>query len=587
MSAALSSDQNAVSLSERGDTVPGIRVHLTAGAEPVNPETDIVLDPSLRASLIRSGVQLRRDHPDPYPDDQSLEAARVDVTTLVNGTVADWAHRLNRRHNREWSVDFWRMLTLPWICEIIQRVHARWHVFDAVARAGEGPVRIRTAAGIERWPFPDLRSLQKHLFEDPLFGWWIDSVILNARADHRFDLEPHDTDPEAALFFEEARPAPIAGFRRLKLALGHTDLIGSRYGGLLLALLANLIPARTRHSTMQPISPPDWRDRFPPSMLAAIDTVLTASIPRTYADDFEALEAGGQRFRYRAGRVRLGTIDYWNDDEKIVAALGREAGEKIAVAQHGGFYGQMRYNVLATEGEYRYGRFFTWGFDRHDDYDADLVPLPSPLLSRLANSHRERSGDLLLVGDPIRFGVTRIAPPPRGVQWLDYCEDTVDYLRALDPAPLAKSRFRPYANAQTDISDQHITEAFPDLGRVEGDLHSHMARCRLLQLCSPNTTMIIAMAANVPLLGFWRPEFFTLSKSAEPFFDRLRAVGVLFDTPGAAAGQVNAVWENVDEWWAGSEIQAARREWVDRFARNSRFWWAPWAREIWRTARAA
>ena len=571
----------------RQDANPaGFRIHLAASTEPVNPDVDVVLDPALLAMLMRSGHRFKRHHPDPYPDDEGLEAARVDVTELVNATVIDWAHRLNKRHDRDWSVDFWRMLILPWMCEIIQRVHARWTVFEQVANAtSEGSIYVNTADGIDRWRFPDLKTLQKYLFEDSTFGWWIDSVVLAARRDSVFHLEPVGIDPAVTIFPAGFGPEPIKGLRRFKLMLGHTDIIGARYGGILLAIFANLLPGGNRPQIMQPTVRPNWREKFPASLLAAIDTVLTATIPRTYWEDYEKLEAVGRSFKYRAGRVRLGTVDYWNDAEKIIAGLGREAGEQIVIAQHGGFYGQMRYNVLATEGEYRYGRFFTWGFDRHDEYEADLVPLPSPLLNRIADRHQDRNGKLVLVGDPIRFGVTRIAPQPRGIRWLDYCDDTLHYLRDLDAGPLSQTLFRPYANAQTDISDEHIAENFPDVGRLEGDLHSNMINCRLLQLCSPNTTMIIAMVANVPLLGFWRPEFFTLSKSAEPYFDRLREAGILFDSPGSAANQANAIWENPTEWWAGSEIQAARREWVDRFARSGRFWLVPWMREIWRTTR--
>ena len=580
---------NARTLSDTlGKDEAGYRLHLTISDDRVNPDKDVVLDPSLLAKLMRERCQFKRPHPDPYPDDQSLETARADVTDLVNATVEIWALHLNKQHDRDWSVDFWRMLILPWICEITQRVHARWRVFDEIAAdTADGPIRVRTMAGIERWAFPDLRELQKYLFEDATFGWWIDSVVLAARNDIQLEMEPVEIDISVSAFTGRPAPVPVTGMRKFKLSLGHTDIIGARYAGIVLALYANLLPGRGRAGKMQPPVSPERRKSFPASLLSALDTILQATVPRTYWDDYEALEAVGRQFRYRSGRVRVGTIDYWNDTEKIVAAMGREAGEKLAIAQHGGFYGQMRYNILATEGEYRYGRFFTWGFDRHDDYDADLAPLPSPMLTRVANTHRETNSELIIVADPIRFGVTRIAPQPRGLRWLDYCDDTVRYLGALSEAPLRCTFFRPYANAQTDISDEHIVENFPEIGRVEGDLHARMMNCKLLQLCSPNTTMIMAMAANVPLLAFWRPEFFTLSKTAMPYFDRLRDVGVLFDTPEAAAAQANAIWENPTEWWCGSDIQSARREWCDRFARTDRFWLAPWMREIWRLARTA
>ena len=564
--------------------MPGSRLHLVRSDDIIDSERDIVFDVGIQ---LEQGRTFAVPVPDPYPDDASLEEARKNVTDLVNASTDDWAHRLNDRHNRTWSADFWRMLILPWQCEMIQRVHARWIALEKIAASAPaaGSIQVRTLVGINRWPFDCLQSFQTSLIRDPTFNWWIDSTLLAAMADPAFVCEETEWDTATPLPLPVARSAPIGRGRRLKLRLGHTDIIGTRFGGLLLALYANLLPRRGGSRPMQPAVEGGWEERFAPRMLEALNVILMATVPRTYWEDFEKLEAVGETFRYRTGRLRVGTIDYWNDQEKIVAAFAREAGEKFVIAQHGGFYGQMRYNVLATEGEYRYGRFFTWGFDVHDDYDSQLVAVPSPYLTRFSDRHSGKGDGLILVGDPIRFGITRIAPKPRNAQWLSYCDDTVQYLDRIDPAPRTDTLFRPYVNTATDITDEYVAARFPEIGRVTGDLHTRMLGCRLLTLCSPNTTMIVAMAANVPMVAFWRPEFFSLSATALPYFNRLRDVGILHDSPLAAAAKTNERWENPDEWWRHPDRQAARHEWVNRFARTHRFWWVWWMKELWRAAR--
>ena len=565
------------------------RLHLVGGGggdNPIDIEKDIVSDPSVIAEHTRLGQASVEGLPDPYPDETALEFARRDVTDLVNALVDVWADRLNSRHSKNYSVDFWRMLLLPWLCEIVQRTHARWRSLELIAAEhAAGSVQVRTIETNHLWPFLDVRSFQEHLYHHEKFGWWLDSVLLDHLSSPAFKIEVIRVDPELPVpKASESGIGRIGFLRRAKLSIGLTDIIGARYWGLFLAIYASMIGGRVQQRDMQPRTLPDWHYKFPAGFLNAIDQILTATIPKTYTDNFRTLEMLGQSFRYRKGRVRIGSIDYWNDEEKIVAALAREAGENFAVTQHGSFYGQMRYNVLATEGEYKYGRFFSWGFDKHDDYVADFTPLPSPYLAKLRDRHRLRNNELIIVGDPIRFGVTRIAPQPRGGEWLNYCSDTVEFLSTLDDEKLDNTVFRPYVNAQTDITDEHIVRDFPQVGRLEGDLHARMCSCRLLVLCSPNTTMILAMAANVPMVAFWRPEYFSLSPTAQPFFEELRSAGILFHSPREAASTVNGVWKRSSEWWSHPVRQSARRNWSKQFARSDRNWRSAWIREILKTA---
>lgn len=566
-----------------------LRLHLIGGGRDDNSvdiETDIISNRKILADYAWLEHLSVKGTPEPYPSEAALEVARSDVTGLINALVNVWANRLNIQHNTEYSVDFWRMLLLPWLCEIVQRIHARWRSMELIAAEhAAGSVQVRTIETNHLWTFEDVRSFQEHLYHHNNFGWWLDSVLLDHLNSPTFEIEVMGVDPKLPVAKRSASGIGRIGFlRRFKLAIGLTDVIGARYWGLFLAIYASIIGGRERRKNMQPPTPPNWHRTFPTGFLEATDQILTATIPKTYTDNFGTLETLGRSFRYRKGRVRIGTIDYWNDEEKIVAAFAREAGENFAVTQHGGFYGQMRYNILATEGEYKYGSFFSWGFDKHDDYNADFIPLPSPYLAKLRDRHRPRNNELIIVGDPIRFGVTRIAPQPRGVEWLNYCSDTTAFLSVLDDETLDNTVFRPYANAQTDITDEHIIRDFPQVGRLEGDLHSRMCSCRLLVLCSPNTTMILAMAANVPMIAFWRPEYFSLSRTAEPFFEELRNAGILFHSPLEAASAVDAVWKRSSEWWNHPVRQLARQNWTRQFARCDRNWQWAWIREIKKTA---
>ena len=50
------------------------------------------------------------------------------------------------------------------------------------------------------------------------------------------------------------------------------------------------------------------------------------------------------------------------------------------------------------------------------------------------------------------------------------------------------------------------------------------------------------------------------------FFDKLKEVGILHDTPESAAEHVNAIWEDVNLWWEGDLLQETLKSFKERYS---------------------
>jgi putative transferase (TIGR04331 family) len=356
---------------------------------------------------------------------------------------------------------------------------------------------------------------------------------------------------------------------------------GTRILGPLLAAVLRLLPGRNFSRVLHRPSGIDVAKVFPAAFLALLDVAMARTLPASFADDFPARAQDAQRHHYRPGRLRLGTVDYWNDDEKMIAAEARRAGEELVLVQHGGFYGVNRWNILATEGEYRAGAFLNWGFDAHDDYQGTFLPAPSPLLGRFRDRHRDRTGGLIVVGDPIRFGVTRIVAHPRGAGWIVYCRDVLKLFENLGEGLRHSAWMRPYVNARVDIDVARLVlDRFPAVRRLDGDLHGAMLDCRMIVHTGTTSTMHFSMAANTPTVAYWRADAYPLCRQAQSLFDALRAVGVVHDSPEAAAAHINAVWNDVPGWWNGAELQRARAVWCRQLAYAEPSWWWHWLKVL-------
>ena len=70
---------------------------------------------------------------------------------------------------------------------------------------------------------------------------------------------------------------------------------------------------------------------------------------------------------------------------------------------------------------------------------------------------------------------------------------------------------------------------------------------------------------NVPTVIFWNPNDWQLRDSAIPFFDMLKLVGILHDTPKSAADHINAIWEDVGLWWESDILQCTLETFKRRY----------------------
>ena len=103
-----------------------------------------------------------------------------------------------------------------------------------------------------------------------------------------------------------------------------------------------------------------------------------------------------------------------------------------------------------------------------------------------------------------------------------------------------------------------------------------ISKNRLIVSTQNSTTMLELLAANVPTVLFWNEEHWELNSLARPYYDELRDVGILHNTPESAAMHINKVWNKVDSWWTKQDTQNVRIKFCDQYAKTSDNWLNLW-----------
>ena len=530
------------------------------------------------------------DYPfiDPFADEKTVVETKNNVVALTYSLLPGIVERLNAFHGTSYSAGFWRILAYPWLSQLIERAWTSYATLQIIKeRLGGKRLSVRILQSPPENKFKDSEDFLNSILKDYNFNWWIDSEVASVLADENWQLVPSELLSPAFRAAAERQPikkavSPLRRvLRNIKYRLGYSDIVGIRWSGLALALYANLLPKKPADE-LPLSSPADYPEfYFPEDFVNLIARLADITMPRSMLDDFGDLVTQANKLPYRVGRLRVGILDHWNDQEKIIAATAKEAGEILINCQHGGSYGFLKHEVTAHDYDFNSNIFISWGWTLDEPTPGHILALPGPYLSKLANRHRRRTDDIIVVGNPIRLRLGRVVDGPSGAGWLRYCEHTLDFLQNLSGDIRRSTIFRPYVKTVSDVDIGHVVaEHFPDIPMLEGDLHGAMMKCKLLVIGNCSTTLNISLAANIPTVVYWHDDFICLRDQAIPYFEALKGCGIMFSDAAAAAAHINSIGQDVEGWWNSREVQDARKSWTDQYARTDKFWWWQWMKAL-------
>lgn len=521
-------------------------------------------------------------------------AAHLRLTQrLAEQLVATWAERLNFRHGRAYSPRFWRVMALNWLVNATQSLWFRWRHAAALIARHDRPLEIALWRGRgEDWHAADFVAFYRAMLR-PRMEYWMTSLVWDALAPSdwpRLEVPPTEADRLTAAAAPPAAEETLSGrlTRTLFGRLPFQSIPGVRAAKLPLSLLILVLPRRpSRDCYDGGFRDTEIFDHFPVAFLDLLDHVLTETLPRSLDRDFPRIEARALGLSYAPGRLLVDTVAAPDDGVRIVAAMAHEKGERVVTSQHGSDYGDRLAVSDAPVLEYPYHGFITWGWKGQSGYRGRFVPLPAPALARTAGRHREAGPALILVGSHMSVRGTRLGAMPQLAEVVRYRRDKLVFIDALAEPARSFLQYRPYRRAIQDLDEEGWLRARTreQLALHEGDLTSAMLGCRLLVLDHPGTTLPVALSANVPTIGFWRPAARPLAPEAEAVYSALAEAGIIHDDPESAARAVERVWSDVQGWWRSEKVQMARSAWCRQYARTAPVWWWHWAKALWHLSR--
>jgi hypothetical protein len=557
------------------------RLILTTVPDDFDPDRDVPLGPwcFLGKENLYSGWEELPFPDDPFPTESDFAQASRLTSNSANGLIPRLAKSLNDVNRSYYSEKFWRIILLPWLLMLIQSV---WEHENRIRQFfhthTDTDFRVDILPADIPWKFKDSLDFIYRGILNPVFNEWIYSRVIeqcapeNCVVDYRSDR----IDPGLPVTILKERNK---FFKQRFLDNRCIGVYGVRAGySFMFSLFLRLVPVRNNGA----LDAGDENVHADGALFQTdIESLLWPAMPTCHMD---LSQVDIKRPVIKKGRIRLvGPNIFYNESLKCYLALCVEGGEKIICTQHGGFAGRGKVQPSPAEVEYKQYAFFSWGWQKQEDYPGNIVALPSPYLTAYRNKHREIDSKLVFVGGVGYIFQIRLTTALRPLQNLEFRHLKIEFLRSLDPGVYPALEYRPIYNEDGKLKDREYVEArFPGIRILSGDLHARILSCRLLVLDHPTSTLTIALVANIPTIGFWKKAHWPLARQAVPVMEALQDAGIFFTSGVDAARKVNDIWPNVCQWWNQRHIQEVREQFCRDYANTSRFWWLSWLKALWR-----
>lgn len=492
---------------------------------------------------------------------------------------------LNATHGTQHGSDYWRLVAGPWLrlmmavqwdrSEGIQRAIAagatrarifdnaalpafsfdatislaasndQWnHALGAAIIARAGGLVVESAGTAEPWPLPQARptGLKDHL---------------RAALRQVARLRPRSV----FICNMYAKPRVLLG---LELALGQIPAIAGA------PMPREFAADPERRKAFQLDCGDDLFGRV-------LSDILPSAFPATLLEGYAALRSQGRAIFPRTAKAIVTANAQHNELFCIWAAEQRESGVPLAVVQHGGHYGTDLIEQQEEHERAAADAFISWGWMHASD---KVVALPALKLQGLPIAGGAEDGDFYCVFDSGHRYPNRIYCVPFGGQRVTDNALQLDMLAALPAPARQKLRVRCHPNDDGFGFRARIAAAgFSDAFDTAPSMALGLQSARLCLVGCPSTSLLEAMASGVPTLALYDARFAEERPEAKPYFDALRAAGILHHSAESVAAQIAKVWADPKAWWSQPDVAKAHTDFVRRFA-----WTAPDWRRRWRDA---
>jgi hypothetical protein len=508
------------------------------------------------------------------PVEENIKIGRM-TSDFALLELRNYVRYFNNLYNTNYSFEFWKIILYPWLSMTIQLLYNRQCiVMKFIEKYKEEAIEIDLLNDSIDWEIEDTMSFQSTLMHNPEFNHWLYSRIFEENLPEIWSVNYIDSKYQQMDNVISNKPTTTVLFKSYarKIVNLLNKRVASVYGLNQVERLYLSFLLSNKHGICK-------EDKITEN-LTSVEIVWKFNydklVKRLIPISKKKLDLN-INVKTNKGKICLYSNDlYYDNISKVKAAIQNEAGEVLIPTQHGGYkYGIGYVNEVINTIEVRKDYFISWGWK--DETTETVIPLPSPMLSKIKDRHKESSKSFVLVSSIANFYGSRYNSwlPPQYI--FDYRQEKESFINKIESKLKTYFYYRPYPEKVYSLKDKsYFAKKHPNINILAGNLKEKMLSMRLLIIDHPGTTLGISMAANVPTIMFFKRKFFPMIGEVKDLFEEFKQAKVYHEDYRSAIDFVNNNFEIIQEWWQGDEVQKLRKKFMKNYAQADKNWFAKW-----------
>lgn len=511
------------------------------------------------------------------------------LRNIYENLLVDLSKALNSVHGTNHSLRYWRILVGPWLLYFTEMLFDRWEtIHNTISKYQiSNTIIIETPKELV---IPKDMSDFKKLYSSDLWNHVMYSNIIRNYTSLNYEIIDHESN----LLFNKSKAGIISIFlKKLKFYLRKSlyliinnfsknedavlvqTYLDSKIELLLQMSLKQFPIIRNQADEIEFIEPNfEFRKKIPALISNHkgfeffLRKIMFENIPTIYLEGYKKLILKVRSLNWPQKPKFIFTCAAYNMDEvfKAWAAKCVDNGSPLFIGQHGGNLGSALWNSDEDHEIAISDRYITWGSN-----NGNPKQYPLGIIKNLYGKiwKYDCLGELLIINNMTpRYSYVMSSIPIASKQRKISIKKQFEFVDNLNQNIISQLKVRIFNPDWGWCQAERWKNKFPSikLDLAKKPLKNSISKSRLIIVNCNGTVLLETLSMNIPTIIFWDPNLNEIRPSAEPYFNKLLTVGILFYNPEDAAYKVNEVWNNINDWWFSSKIQEARIYFCSKFA---------------------
>jgi putative transferase (TIGR04331 family) len=309
-----------------------------------------------------------------------------------------------------------------------------------------------------------------------------------------------------------------------------------------------------------------------------LNKLIPLFFPKIYMEDFKSIKKTITKKFNKNPKIIFTSNAYHGDDAfKIWCAEKKEKGSRIIIGQHGGITG-LSLNNQSEDHQLKIADVYcSWGWSRKGFHN--ICKMPSLQLSQISIKPKQNGKILLVLPSYPKYFYQNFNVPISG-QSKYFLYDQIKFVQRLNENLRENIFIRTQGNDVDELSI--ISKAKLDKFLVQNKikLSKQLSKYKLCLITYNSTTMLETLSSNFPSLIVLDPKYFEIREEAKDILNKLQEVGILHYSYDSAISFIVKVEKDISKWWLDYKLRSAVKNFCNSYAYTSSNFEIEWKKKI-------